>query len=73
MFLLYRYPIQISNDTNILKVEDLKKVLAAANGGTVTLKGFYPNDNFLRGYIINLSDGGDNTDNSNNGDSDDDN
>lgn len=63
-----------ANDTNILKVEDLKKVLAASNGGTVTLKGFYPNDNFLRGYIINLGDSGDNTDNSNNGgDNDDDN
>ena len=60
-----------ANDVNILKVEDLKKVLVAANGGTVQIKGFYPNDNYLHGYIINLGDGGDSS--SNGGDMDDDN
>lgn len=59
-----------ANDTNILKVEDLKKVLAAANGGTVTLKGFYPGDNYLYGFPITLN-GGDAADNNNNPDDDD--
>ncbi len=58
-----------ANDTNILKIEDLKKILATANGGSVTLKGFYPGDNFLYGYPITLN-GGDNATNGN-GDDDD--
>lgn len=58
-----------ANDTNILKVEDLKKVLVNSNGSTVTLKGFYPGDNFLYGYPISLN-GGDTVDNNGNDDDD---
>lgn len=60
-----------ANDTNVMKVEDLKKILAGASNGAVTLKGFYPGDNYLYGIPINLNNAAGDTDNSNNNPDDD--
>lgn len=46
------------NDQTVLKVEDLKKIIANASG-TIVLRGFYPGDEHLYGYTIDLS--GENT------------
>lgn len=51
------------NDQTVLKVDDLKKIINAANG-TVTIRGFYPGDEHLYGYTIDLA--GDNSNNNGN-------
>ena len=61
------YIITSVNDQPITKVEDLKKAIANAQG-TVILKGFYPGDNAIYGYRLNLQG---NTDGSTNDNGDD--